>query len=60
MAVPKRKKSVSRVKMGRRSNSKKIYPPISKCKNCNSFKRPHHICGQCGVYRDMVVITQQS
>ncbi|MEM1163343.1 MAG: 50S ribosomal protein L32 [Pseudomonadota bacterium] len=28
------------------------------CPNCGELKRPHHVCGSCGHYRDREVISK--
>jgi large subunit ribosomal protein L32 len=49
MAVPKRRTS-KRKKRAR--NTHKIAPAIviQKCPRCQSMKRPHHVCAECGYY----------
>ncbi|MFL5488596.1 MAG: 50S ribosomal protein L32, partial [Gemmatimonadaceae bacterium] len=49
MAVPKRRTS-KRKKRAR--NTHKIAPAIviHKCPRCQSMKRPHHVCEECGYY----------
>ncbi len=51
MAVPKRRTS-KRKKRAR--NTHKTAPPIiiQKCPQCQSMKRPHHVCEECGFYRE--------
>jgi large subunit ribosomal protein L32 len=49
MAVPKRRTS-KRKKRAR--NTHKIAPAIviQECPRCQSMKRPHHVCAECGYY----------
>ena len=49
MAVPKRRTS-KRKKRAR--NTHKIAPAIAvqKCPRCQSMKRPHRVCEECGYY----------
>lgn len=30
----------------------------AECPNCGELKRPHHVCGACGFYRDREVVAQ--
>ena len=54
MAVPKKRKSHSRTRMGR--NHKHLKPvAISSCPRCGNSKKPHAVCDNCGHYRDRVV-----
>lgn len=55
MSVPKRRKSHSRVRM-RRSHDALKPMHLSTCPKCQQTLRPHTICGNCGTYRDTVVI----
>ncbi len=55
MAVPKSK--ITRSKRGmRRSHDALRAPSHAECDNCGELKRPHHVCGACGHYRDREVI----
>jgi large subunit ribosomal protein L32 len=49
MAVPKRRTS-KRKKRAR--NTHKVAPAIAiqKCPRCQSMKRPHRVCEECGYY----------
>jgi len=61
MAVPKRKLSKAR-RDKRRSNVWKLDAPVLvKCPNpkCDSFKRPHFVCGECGYYKGREVIKHE-
>ncbi|MSR07463.1 MAG: 50S ribosomal protein L32 [Gemmatimonadetes bacterium] len=49
MAVPKRRTSKS--KKNKRRNHVRAYPvAVQVCPRCNSPKRPHRVCGDCGYY----------
>jgi large subunit ribosomal protein L32 len=49
MAVPKRRHSRTRGKK-RRTHWKLAQPAVNVCGHCNSPKRPHRICTNCGYY----------
>ena len=51
MAVPKRRTSKRRK---RARNTHKSAPAIviQKCTRCQSMKRPHRVCEECGFYAD--------
>ncbi|MPY69367.1 MAG: 50S ribosomal protein L32 [Alphaproteobacteria bacterium] len=55
MAVPKKKTSKSRRNM-RRSHDALEASAHSECPNCGELKRPHHVCGACGYYREREVV----
>ncbi|TGK10239.1 50S ribosomal protein L32 [Leptospira fletcheri] len=55
MAVPKRRKSKSKVRM-KRAHHAIGKPNLVPCPNCNSFRPPHRICPVCGFYKDRVVL----
>jgi len=40
----------------RRSHDALTAPSYAECDNCGELKRPHHVCGSCGHYRDREVI----
>ena len=51
MAVPKKKTSKSR-RDKRRAHALRSRPPrVNLCPQCNSPKRPHHVCPTCGTYK---------
>jgi large subunit ribosomal protein L32 len=50
MAVPKRKRSQSRVKRTR-ANIYVKHPALVKCPKCGKPVLPHTICGFCGFYK---------
>lgn len=54
MAVPKKKISSSR-RDQRRAHDALVAPNANECPNCGEPKRPHHVCGSCGYYRDREV-----
>jgi large subunit ribosomal protein L32 len=55
MAVPKRKKSRSRV--ASRKGQWKLKPPTnSECPQCHAPKLPHRVCPSCGYYAGREVI----
>jgi large subunit ribosomal protein L32 len=59
MAVPKRKTSPSRRNM-RRSHHKLEATSHNECPNCGEQRRPHHVCGKCGHYREREVVAAKS
>jgi large subunit ribosomal protein L32 len=59
MAVPKRKTSPSRRNM-RRSHDKLAPTSHNECPNCGEQRRPHHVCGSCGHYREREVVAAKS
>ncbi len=55
MAVPKRKTSPSKRNM-RRSHHRLVPAAFAECPNCGELKRPHHVCGKCGQYKEREVL----
>ena len=55
MAVPKKKTSKSRRDM-RRSHHALSGDNVHECPECGEIKRPHHVCGACGHYREREVV----
>lgn len=55
MAVPKRRTSKTR-KRKRRTHWTYSGVTLSECPQCHEPKRPHHVCRNCGYYRDRSVI----
>jgi large subunit ribosomal protein L32 len=51
MAVPKKRKSQSKVRMRRAANWKLSAPARSNCPKCASAKLPHTVCPVCGWYK---------
>jgi len=54
MAVPKKKISTSRRGM-RRSHDTLPASVYQECSNCGELKQPHHVCAECGHYKDREV-----
>lgn len=57
MAVPKKKTSKSKRNM-RRAHDGLTRVSSSECPNCGVTKLPHHMCTECGHYKDREVIAQ--
>jgi len=55
VAVPKRRKSKSKVRM-RRSHHSLSVPTLRPCPKCSSYTLPHRVCGECGYYKGELVI----
>jgi large subunit ribosomal protein L32 len=55
MAVPKRRKSKSKTRMGR-SHDAIGKPNLVPCKNCGAFILPHRVCPSCGFYDGKLVV----
>lgn len=51
MAVPKKRKSQSKVRMRRAANWKLVAPARSNCPKCGAAKLPHTVCKDCGWYK---------
>ena len=58
MAVPKRKKSKSRVRM-RIAHKKAEIPAVTPCPNCGADQRAHRVCPVCGQYRGHQILPAQ-
>lgn len=56
MPLPKRRHSHTRGAK-RRTHWKISAPNLSECPQCHSLKMPHHVCPNCGFYREREVIT---
>ena len=56
MAVPKRRKSKSKVRM-RRSHDSLNVPNLRPCPRCGVYTLPHRVCSECGHYKGKLVIT---
>ena len=56
MAVPKQRKGRMKTHSRRSANSVIKEPSRSVCPQCGEVKLPHHVCGNCGYYRDREVI----
>ena len=48
-AVPKRRTSKPKER-GRNKHKKAPAIAIQQCPRCQSMKRPHHVCAECGYY----------
>lgn len=59
MAVPKKRKSHSRVRM-RRSHDALRPLQLSACPRCGTSRRPHTVCDTCGHYRDRAVLNVEA
>jgi large subunit ribosomal protein L32 len=57
MAVPKRKKSRSRVASRKATWKAGKVPARSECPQCHSPKLPHRACPNCGTYAGREVIS---
>lgn len=57
MAVPKQKKGRGATHTRRSANSKLGVAARSVCPQCNATKLPHHVCSNCGYYKDREVVT---
>lgn len=56
MAVPKRRKSKSKIRMRQRSHQEVL--PVSKpCPNCGQPHLAHRLCPACGYYKGRQVVT---
>lgn len=56
MAVPKRK--TSKARRDKRRASSYVLPKVAmaECPRCHAKKLPHHVCLECGYYKDEEVI----
>ncbi len=59
MAVPKRKTGRARTHSRRSANDVIETKGRSICPQCGAVKLPHHVCGNCGYYRDREVIVTE-
>ena len=60
MAVPKQKKGRGATHTRRSANSKLNVAARSVCPQCGAPKLPHHVCPNCGFYKDReVVVTEK-
>jgi large subunit ribosomal protein L32 len=55
MAVPKRRKSKSKTRMGR-ANKGMTAPKWVKCPQCSAAVLPHRVCPTCGHYQGRQVV----
>lgn len=59
MAVPKKRKSKARSRMGR-AHQGLATPNLSACPQCGSPKESHRVCPSCGHYRGRQVFEVES
>ena len=59
MAVPKQKKGRSATHPRRSAFSRLDAPARSVCPQCGAPKLPHHVCPNCGHYKDREVIVTE-
>lgn len=57
MAVQQNRVTRSKRNM-RRAHDALVVAGVGECPNCGELKRPHHVCGACGHYRDREVVLQ--
>lgn len=55
MAVPKKRKSHSKTRMGRAHHALARGSWIT-CPQCRELMIPHHVCSSCGYYRSRQVL----
>ena len=55
MPTPKKRTSKSKKGMRRAHDHLKM-PSYGECPECHEIKRPHHVCSNCGYYKDKEVI----
>ncbi|QDU61861.1 50S ribosomal protein L32 [Planctomycetes bacterium Pan216] len=58
MAVPKRRKSHSKTRLGR-ANKALTKPRFIHCSNCGAATQPHRVCEACGYFQGRVVVSQE-
>ena len=59
MAVPKQKTSRAKTRSRRAQNLKFKKPSVGKCPVCETPIRPHHICENCGFYKQEPVLAAE-
>ena len=59
MAIPKQKKGRGATHTRRSANSKLAAPSRSVCPQCGAPKLPHHVCPNCGYYKDREVVVTE-
>jgi large subunit ribosomal protein L32 len=59
MAVPKKKRSPSRQGM-RCGHMKVSSDALQSCSHCGGWKRPHHICSECGHYKGKQILVPKA
>lgn len=40
----------------RRAHDSLVAANVAECPNCGEIRRPHHVCGACGYYKDREVV----
>ena len=58
MAVPKQKKSRSKTRIRRACHDKVSPAKLIVYPNCGELTKPHHVCPNCGHYKDREIISQ--
>lgn len=56
MGVPKRKSSKQRGRQRRAASYKIEAPSLVNCPQCRALVVPHHVCPECGYYKNREVI----
>ncbi len=56
MGVPKRKVSKQRGRQRRAANMKLTAPELVACPQCHALILPHHLCPECGHYKEREVV----
>jgi len=59
MAVPKRKKSKSRIRSRRRAHAGRFVSAQS-CPECGAARQSHRVCPSCGYYRGRQVVSVEA
>jgi large subunit ribosomal protein L32 len=59
VAVPKRKKSKSKVRM-RRANVKIASPNLRPCPKCGAFVLSHKVCPECNTYKGRLIFEKKA
>lgn len=55
MGVPKRRRSKTRNRRRRAEIMKLEAPNLVSCPQCQALVKPHHMCLECGYYKERVV-----
>ena len=58
MAVPKGKQSKARTNSRYAANSKATAPTLVECPHCHSKMQAHRVCGNCGYYDKVEVVSK--
>ena len=59
MAVPKQKKSKSKKRSRRANHDRVSLAKFVECPHCGEYMKPHHVCPNCGYYKDREVISKE-